>query len=225
MKNILCIAIALSFLSLAGCSKDNSQENGGQNASSENSTNAATPSKGKYQIKSGIVELKVENNMMDADSKQTLYFDDFGKKERTETYTELQMMGQSIKSIGIVLNDGEYSYSFDPEKKTGTKTKVFGSHTGAQYDFENFSEEMKKDWNLKKEGTINILGKNCDKYYMDNKGMKMKGTVCLWNGIALESDIDMGGLKMKITALSVKENAEIPSDKLTVPADIKFEEL
>lgn len=224
MKQILCIAIALSFFA-AGCSKDNGEETARQNAASENATVQTSSQKGKYQIKSGLLELKVENNMMKADSKQILYFDDFGKKERTETYTELKMMGQSIKSIGIVLNDGEFSYSFDPEKKTGTKMKFFGTHTGAQYDFDNFTEEMKKDWNLKKEGTINILGRNCDKYSMDNKDMKMKGTVCLWKGLALESDIDMGGIKMKITAVSLNDNADIPSDKFAVPADIKFEEL
>lgn len=224
MKNLLYIAIALSFFALSGCAKEDTKGAEEQQAPASSST-AVTAQKGKYQIKSGILELKVENNMMDTDSKQILYFDEYGKKERTETYTELQMMGQNIKSVGVILNDGEFSYSFDPEKKTGTKTKLFGSHTGAQYDFENFTEEMKKDWNLRKEGTVNILGKTCDKYYMDNKGMKMKGTVCLWHGLALQSDIDMGGIKMNITAVSLTDNADIPADKFAVPADIKFEEL
>ncbi len=225
MKNLLSIAVAVSLLTLAGCSKgedkeDNKQE--GVKTEAPSSVSAAT--KGKYQIKSGALELKVENNMIKTASTQKLYFDDYGKKERTETITEFEMMGQNIRSVGVVMNDGKFVYSFDPEKKTGTKSKFFGSNSGAQYDFESFSEEMKKDWKLKKEGTVDILGKTCDKYSIDNEKSKMKGTVCLWKGLALATDLDMGGIKMKMTAVKFDEGASVPAEMFEVPQDVKFEE-
>src|SRR5665647_3513189 len=48
------------------------------------------PSKGKYAIKSGIVEYKTQ--MMGMDMKQLLTFDDYGKIEMTEVIMEMTGM-------------------------------------------------------------------------------------------------------------------------------------
>jgi hypothetical protein len=174
-------------------------------------TETATP-KGKYAIKSGIVEYKTR--MMGMDMKQTLTFDDYGQKEATDVETD--MMGVKIHTVTIT-KDG-FIYTLDMEKKTGTKI----SGKSPDIDFENLSEEMVKDMNLKKEGTEEYLGKTCEKMSIDYTKMKMKGTFLVYKGIALKSDTDMGTMKMNLIAEKFEENPTVPASKFEIPADIKI---
>jgi len=126
-------------------------------ATTENpaASETSTP-KGRYAIKSGIVEYKTR--MMDMDMKQTLTFDDYGKKEATDM--EMEMMGVKVHTVTIS-KDG-FMYTLDMEKKTGTKVASYQG-SNQNIDFENLSEEMVKDMKLKKEGTEEYLGKTCEK--------------------------------------------------------------
>jgi hypothetical protein len=191
---------------------------------SETSTSAGTPAetaketpKGKYAIKSGIVEYKTQ--AMGMDMKQVLTFDDYGKKDVTEMITE--MMGVKIHTV--TLNKDGFVYSFDMVKKTGTKRPAVNVNN-SNIDFENLSEQMVKDMNLKKEGTEEFLGKTCQKMSIDYTKMQMKGTYLVYKGVALMVDTDMGTMKMKLVAEKFLENPEIPAEKFEVPADIKIVE-
>jgi len=209
MKSNKLIALAiLSTATLLFSCKSKTSETA---ATSENpaATETVTP-KGKYAIKSGIVEYKTQ--MMGMDMKQTLTFDDFGAKEATDM--EMDMMGVKIHTVTIT-KDG-FIYTLDLEKKTGTKI----SGKSPDIDFENLSEEMVKDMNLKKEGTEEYLGKTCEKMSIDYTKMKMKGTFLVYKGIALKSDTDMGTMKMNLIGQKFTENPEIPASKFEVPADI-----
>ena len=173
--------------------------------------------KGKYAIKSGIVEYKTQ--MMGMDMKQVLTFDDYGKIEMTEIVME--MVGMKTHSVTLA-KDG-YVYAYDLVKKTGTKNPFYGG--GSQnIDFENMSKEMVKDMNLKKEGTEEFLGKKCDKMSIDYEKMKMKGTFLVYKGVALKMDTDMGTIKMNLVADKFVENPEIPADKFVIPADVVITE-
>jgi hypothetical protein len=177
----------------------------------ENPAATETP-KGRYAIKSGIVEYKTQ--VMGMDMKQTLTFDDYGQKEATDM--EADMMGVKIHTVTIT-KDG-FIYTLDMEKKTGTKI----SGKSPDIDFENLSEEMVKDMKLKKEGTEEFLGKTCEKMSIDYEKMNMKGVYLVYKGIPLMVDTDMGTMKMKLIGEKFEENPSIPAEKFEVPADIKI---
>ena len=211
MQKLFSIAMLASILMLYSCKSKTSEPA----ATSENpAATANATTKGKYAIKSGIVEYKTQ--VMGMDMKQTLTFDDYGQKEATDM--EAEMMGVKIHTVTIT-KDG-FIYTLDLEKKTGTKI----SGKSPNIDFENLSEEMVKDMNLKKEGTEDFLGKTCEKMSIDYTKMKMKGTYLVYKGVALKVDTDMGAMKMNLVAEKFEENPVIPAEKFEVPADIKVTE-
>ncbi len=179
----------------------------------DNSTKQAP--KGRYAIKSGIVEYKTE--VMGMLAKQTLIFDDYGQKEIQDV--EMTTMGIKIHTVTIY-KDG-YVYTLDMEKKTATKQKGVSPNI----DFENLSEEMVKDMNLKKEGTEDVAGKTCDKMSLDYKKYNMTGFFSLYKGVPLKVDANMGTMKMKLIAEKFLENEPIAIEKFEIPSDFKIKEL
>jgi len=208
-NKLITLALLASATLLFSCKSKTSETP----ATSENpaATESATP-KGKYAIKSGIVEYK--SQVMGMDMKQTLTFDDYGAKEATDM--EMDMMGVKMHTVTIT-KDG-FIYTLDMEKKTGTKI----SGKSPDIDFENLSEEMVKDMNLKKEGTEEYLGKTCEKMSIDYTKMKMKGTFLVYKGVALKSETDMGTMKVNLIGERFEENPSIPASKFEIPADIKI---
>lgn len=216
MKNKLFVfAILASFSILFSCTSKTSETN----AAIENQAAAesATP-KGKYAIKSGIVQYKTE--MMGMEVMQTLTFDDYGKKEATDV--EMEMMGVKMHTVNLT-KDG-FIYNLDMVKRTGTKSPAVNL-ANSSIDFENLSEELVKDMDLKKLGTEEFLGKTCEKMSIDYKKMSMKGTFLVFKGVALKSETDMGSMKMKLIAEKFEENPTIPAEKFEVPSDIKIQDL
>lgn len=178
---------------------------------------AADTPKGKYALKSGIVVYNTQ--MMGMDVKQTLYFDDYGTKEAQEV--SMEMMG--VKMHQVTISKDGFIYTLDMEQKTGTKVAA-PTGLAQNIDFQNLSEEMAKDMELKKLGTEEFLGKTCDKMSIDYKKMSMKGTFLVYKGVALKSETDMGSMKMNLVAEKFEENPSIPSEKFDIPADIKIME-
>jgi hypothetical protein len=73
----------------------------------------ATPqSAAKYGVKSGIIEFRnvVPFGRSKVDTKAIVYFDDFGAKERKDSYTSDQFTNSS-------LNDGKNLYTLVPDRK------------------------------------------------------------------------------------------------------------
>jgi hypothetical protein len=213
-SNLISMALLVSAIILVSCKSKTSETS----SSTENKNDVAKENpKGKYALKSGIVEYKTQ--MMGMDVKQTLTFDDYGKKDIQDV--EMEMMGVKIHTATLT-RDG-YVYTLDLVKKTGIK-KPAVTIKNADIDFENLTETMVKDMNLKKEGTEEFMGKTCEKISIDNKNMHMKGTYLVYKGIALMVDTDMGTIKMKLKAERFVENPELPAERFDVPADIKITE-
>ncbi len=213
-NKLITLAIMASLLMLFSCKSKTSEPA----ATGENQTEAASSTpKGKYAIKSGIVEYKTQ--IMGMDVKQTLTFDDYGKKDIQDV--EMEMMGVKIHTATLT-KDG-YVYTLDMTKKTGTKKPVI-TMNNANIDFENLSEEMVKDMDLKKLGTEEFLGKTCEKMSINYTKMKMKGTYLVYKGVALMVDTDLGSMKMKLIGEKFVENPELPADRFDVPADVTITE-
>lgn len=210
-NRFIVIAIVAFAIVLSSCNSKTSKQSAP--AKENASETAKETTKGKYSIKSGIVEYKTQ--MMGMDMKQVLTFDDYGKKEVTEML--MDMMGTKMHSV-ILTKDG-FVYNYDLEKKTGTKNPFYGGGSSS-IDFENLSEAMIKDMNLKKLGTEQYLGKTCQKMTIDYEKMKMKGSFLVYKGVALKMDADMGTMKMNLIGEKFVENPELPANKFEVPTDV-----
>ena len=183
--------------------------------SDSTATESQSAPKGKYAVKSGIVEYKTQ--MMGMEMNQTMTFDDYGNKEAIDVMME--MMG--VKVHNVTINKEGFTYNLDMEKKTGTKVAT-NPMASANIDFQNLTEELKTEMNLKKEGTEEFLGKTCDKISIDYTKMQMKGSFLVYNGVALKAEMEMSSMKIVLEALKYEENVDVPADKFDVPADFKI---
>lgn len=210
MKKLLIVTL-IALISLT-C-KNKTSEAVQAAGTTDQSPAASVTAKGRYGIKSGIVVYKV--GMMGMSGTQTNYWDNYGSTEAN--FIIIDMMG--TKSETITLTKDGTVYNYDPIRKTGSKTPAM---TGMNVNFEDLSDEVVREWNLKKEGKENILGRDCDKYSLDNQQFGIKGYYWVWKGVPLKVDADMSNVKMTMIATSFEENATIPADKIAVPADIVF---
>jgi hypothetical protein len=212
------IILMLFFIS---CSKETKQPEAAKSITPAQTN--VEPAK-RYQMKSGIITYKMENNMLGGKMTQILYFDDYGTKEARETITEMTMMGQTIKTHKMNIAKEGYVYDLDLDKKTGTKIKR-DLPKSSEYDISKFSQEMLDQYNVKKLGSEEVAGKSCEKISMEYNKMNMKGIVWNWQGITLKSDIDMGKINVKTTATKVEENASVPASIFEIPSDVQIQDL
>lgn len=220
--NALMILGLVSFM--AACSGSSKKPEGAATDSTKTEKNDKAV-KGKYQIKSGIITYVSQS--MGMTQNVTIYFDDYGSKECTETTSEMDMgaAGKVKMNNRTILKDG-YMYSLDITNKTGTKMKInFGVQKNKDIDFSSLSDEVMKQMHIKKEGAETFLGKTCDKYTMDDPIMKMKGSYSVWNGIPLKSEVNISGISVKLIAQKLEENATISNDRFEIPKDVKITEM
>jgi hypothetical protein len=218
MKNKLMLSMCLFavFSILISCNSKNTGSDM-RNVTETDEAGETASVKGKYGIKSGIVEYSTQ--VMGMDAKQFLYFEDYGRMEAQDV--QMDIMGTAIHTVTI--NRDGYIYNIDMVKKTGTKVMATPINS-VSIDFENLSEQMIKDMNITKEGTEEFLGKNCEKLGIDYTKMGLKGTYLVYKGVALLVDTEMGAMKMKLVADRFTENASIPAEKFEIPENITFTE-
>ncbi len=225
-KQLLSALVVLGMVSLLAACSGNSKKNDGTDSDSTKTDSVKkTEVKGKYQIKSGIITYTSETMGMKQDV--SIYFDDYGSKECTETSSEMDMgMAGKVKIHNVSLSKDGFMYSFDLTNKTGTKMKANPqTQKNKDIDFNGMTAEAMKQMHITKLGTETFLGKTCDKYSMDDPTLKMKGTYTVWNGIPLKSEMDMSGIAVKLIAKKLEENATIPAEKFEVPKDVKITEI
>ena len=198
MRNLILLG-AVIFM-IASCK--NSSTPPGQESSGDNLMKVG---KGKYAIKSGIVEYTAK--VMGFEAKMTTWFDDYGGKEATET--AIEMMGQ--KSITMSVTKDGWVYNFDPVAKTGTKIAL--SSKKDNIDFENLTEDFMKEMKIEKVGNEDCNGKPCVKYSINNDALQMKGFYWVYKGIAMKTDVEMATIKMLMDAVKVDENVSVPAEK------------
>lgn len=230
MKKITTILSALILFSCNNSSKNetpaSATTDAGKSSASEmtgGATQATAPASStahKYEIKSGIVTYNVQMQVGGTviNSKQILYFDDYGAKECEEKYkTE---GGKEILTDRSFVIDG-FQYILSIQNNGGVKTKVRGQGVAAKFNLEEASTQNQ----FKKVEQETIAGKNCEAFSMatPSGNIKMYG----WNHITLKNVLYNASMKMKTetVATSIKENAIIPTDKFEVPKDVRITEM
>ena len=121
----------------------------------------------------------------------------------------------------IRINDAE---------KTATKFPAGGMGMGfgggrAQINWNNLTDQVKKDNNIKEVGKETIAGKECTKYTMtvDMMGNQSEQTVWIYKGIQLKNEMTSDFGTFGQTCKKFEEKA-VDASMFEVPAGVKVEE-
>lgn len=147
-----------------------------------------------------------------------------GDKSVRESHVIFHSGSGDVHEDNLFIEDGQYSYSVDFNKKTATKMM-----SSMYYALATLDPSQRQDY-LKKinigvdpqagslppsSGQENIAGQQCDDYTTGGLG-----TVCLWNTIPLKTSFAIPGLTNNSVATSVQVNIDIPDSAFQVPAGI-----
>jgi hypothetical protein len=166
----------------------------------------------RYAFKSGIVQYKYKGKTTGT---ETLYFDDYGRKEAKYTHTVSKMFGVKTVEDKIVVLDGATVITYD--ENTGVSSKNINPLLSSlseddNFDYEEFGLKTMESLGFKKIGTETVLGKDCDVW----EGM---GTIWVWKGLAIKTEMNMMGVYFVISATDVKTDVAVPAKKFVIPAD------
>jgi len=175
-----------------------------------------------YGEKSGIVNYK-PMDMMGVKVTQTLYFDDFGKKEMRETMVEGNMMGMEMRQHTVEIRDGNIVYHYEIENVSGgqdraTKNAYKSTLPPEMYEQLNvqaYSAAFKTKLSYKDEGKETVAGIEGIKYSIapDSANPENRITGVHFKNIPLK--VSMG--QMEIIADKVDFGAKVPAEKFKVP--------
>lgn len=217
---LLCVFLLIMFFGCGDSNNKNEQSKvdeklkettGMTSGEIQQETDKYTVAK-KYPIKSGIITFKRTGVL--GDQKVIVYFDDYGIKERSETYKT----DGSVEEIKFT--DGEFMYKITHEYSEEKVAFIMGPGkfgTEMKFDPDPFrnNDERKKKYQFEKLPNMNILGKDCDAYITTTK----MGTTTFAgsNGILLYTKADLSVGTMETIAVDFKENVSIDSELFKVP--------
>ncbi|MBI5542226.1 MAG: hypothetical protein HY951_19370 [Bacteroidia bacterium] len=234
MKKLFLLISVFAGLFFASCSNsDNGKDGSTDSTQVAVTTDDAAPQGARYGIKSGIISYE-QYEMMGVKITQTTYFDDYGKKECQEIISEMEMMGMKTKQHSMSIMADGYSINYqlenlvngkDETKKTATKVKVSGNPFGSM-DFSTFTDELKKQYDFKEEGTETVAGVEGTKFSMtmDKTKPNDKITGVIYKNVMLKTSMKMSGFAINLVANKFEQNASIPAEKFTIPAGYTVEE-
>ncbi len=237
MKKTFFLLASFTGLFFVSCSNNDKGNSEATDSTKTETTQVpaedAKPEGARYGIKSGIVTYE-PYEMMGMKMTQTTYFDDYGKKETQEVLTEGEMMGMKTKSHTMnILADG-YSISYELEnivngkdqtKKVARKTKISGAM--GNMDMSALTDEMKKKYDYKEEGTETVAGVEGTKFSMtfDKEKANTRIIGVTYKNIMLKSEANIAGMKISLVASKFDENADVPAAKFEIPEGYKVEEV
>ena len=190
--------------------------------------NAQAPANAPYGVKSGVYTMSMafgDNEMI-----TEYYFDNYGLK--TAQVSEgggMMGMGPQGKTRTITDKDGA-QIRINEEEKTATKFPAGGPMGGfgggrAQINWNNLTDQVKKDNNIKELGKETIAGKECTKYSMTTEGFQgpQEQTVWIYKGIQLKNEMTSDFGTFGQTCKKFEEKA-VDASMFEVPAGVKVEE-
>ncbi len=176
----------------------------------------------KYDLKSVIIELKSTKQVLGSDIETTIYIDDYGDKYCNITDTKLKYKNTTIVTRSVSITKNDFTYTYNPEKKIGTKSKNKGNFSPMHIDFARMDPQSMETNGISKEGESECLGRICEVYVLENAALEMSGRYEVWNKIPLKLFTRIGESQMEMAATDLKENPEIPEVFFDIPKDIEF---
>lgn len=227
-KGFAGIVLITTLSALIGCSKP---ETGTATSATSSSDAVADSFAKRYDIKSGIVHYE-PMDMMGLKITQTLYFDDYGHKEAKEIVTESDFLGKKAIEHKMEIMDGDYEIAYQVKKtvngkdetsKEATKKDMGQFRELGQMIAANASEEMKKNFDYREEGTEQVAGVTGTKYSiaLNKEAPDARIYGVIYKNITLKSG--MNG--MNIVASRIEENASVPASKFQIPSGYSVKEI
>ncbi len=190
--------------------------------------NAQAPANAPYGVKSGVYTMSMafgDNEMI-----TEYYFDNYGlKTAQVQEGGGMMGMGQEGKTRTITDKDGA-TIRINDDAKTATKFPAGGMMGGfgggrAQINWNNLTDQVKKDNNIKELGKETIAGKECTKYSMTTEGFQgpQEQTVWIYKGIQLKNEMSSDFGTFGATCKKFEEK-DVPASMFEVPAGVKVEE-
>ncbi len=175
----------------------------------------------RFDVKSGVIELK--NSV--ANGTQTIYFDDYGRKEAI--YLDMEMMGRTMRTVQII--DGEWLYSYSPEAKMGQKSRAPEGGVNPIPDPARMSQEKRTEFNYRALEPTDILGKSAEGYSMEmaaSPGTPATSVKAwLWKRVPLRMEFQTAGIPAIVTEATKAEfDIDIPAERFRVPKGVTIAE-
>jgi hypothetical protein len=209
MKNLLFFILAITFI--IACSKTEEKKVEGTDQQTVTTQEAPKPVvTQRYGVKSGVIFYDAPMN-----TKQELYFDDYGAKEVSITSIDLGIA--KTKSIDI-RKDG-FSYTYEEGKTEGTKKAWYAP---ASTDYSKADPRTIERYKVKDLGTETVAGKECKKFSAEFGGAPMISWT--WNNILIKSTTKMGGADFVIEATKIQDGS-VDSKIFELPAGVTFKEM
>ncbi len=211
MKNLLLLALLAMFI--ISCGSNESTNNTPDEQTTEETETKSTNN--RYDIESGFVKYKM--SMMGMETHVTQYFKDYGKTEAT--ITEMEMMGQKMKTTN--LRKDNYIYGYSEGQKQGTKIKM-DNEAVAEGEMAKLDEKTILAQGGKKVDSEEILGKKCDVYEINTDTEKSK--FWIWKSLMLKMAATQNGMEATMEATEINETSDFPAGIFDIPQNIEFTE-
>lgn len=156
---------------------------------------------------------------------EVIYFDHWGWREGKYVRTEANVGAYKEKTNMAQFLDGERRYEYDPKTNTANYFDSPQVEASAQKyqtkDMVKVADEM-----LKKMGGVHIKaeefqGVMCDVWEIE----KYRTTLHMWQGFTLKERSFTNNLPVGRTCISILSDADMPAEKMTVPAGAILNEL
>lgn len=208
MKNLLFFILALIFL--IACSKTEEKKVEGTDQQTVTTQETPTPeTTQRYGIKSGVIFYNAP-----MDTKQELYFDEYGAKELFITSIDLGV----AESKTIEIRKDGFSYSYKDGEKEGTKRAWYTS----DMDYSKADPKTLERYKVKDLGTETIDGKECKKFSAEFGSSPI--LTWSWNNIMVKSITKMAGNDFVIEATKIQETSVDPK-MFELPQGVIFKEM
>ena len=173
----------------------------------------------RYQFKSGKVVYTMSGIQTGT---ETLYFDDYGRKEVHFNESVIDMMGVKQESNTQTIMEGKYIYTIDKEKNTAQKMEnPLYSMFSDEDDLQKVGEDIMKKMGGKKIGNETIDGKDCEIWEVK----KMGGKIWVWNSLAIKTVVNMMGMNITQKAESIETDIEISPALFKIPEGIEIKDI
>ncbi len=182
-------------------------EEGAATSNEARAMNSAEASDSAFPSEQGKITYTLAGTL---NGDETWYWSDWGKKQRRETNTVMEMMGIRKADNKVNLNIEGKSYNLNEKAKTAT---AISSDLGdAMADMDYSSEEALTQFGAVKDGTEDVIGKTCQIWKMES----LMSRVWVWKGLPMRSETDMGIVQTSTIATSVDLDPNLDEDLFDV---------
>ncbi|MEO6683855.1 MAG: hypothetical protein ABIN48_13615 [Ginsengibacter sp.] len=207
MKSTAILLMATALF-IASCSSTTSEKKSNEEVVESYTDDLDATFNKKYGVKNGTIqfESQMKGANFDLVGKSIVYFDDYGIKERKDTYDEDGMLKESF------LSDGKTLYLLIHKNKAAYKRGNTYRGTEMKFDWDEIPSDKKSSGEAIKGPNENILGKDCEVYFF--KGSKFAG----WKNICLLTEVEGSGVSNKVVAIKIQEEP-VSAELFSVPSD------